>query len=202
MKSKPVSFGENGISWPYFDELLQDLKTGAKVKFTLTDERTVELEPVAWADWNNPDRGFHFTSPEITIRSDSLGQSLKMGVRETRDSVGQVYGFLRRIGTRISPMGLGGPITIATEAGHQANRGFSELLIFLTMLSANLAVINFLPIPILDGGHMVFLLAEAVLRRPVSERIQLAFTYVGLAFILSLMVFVFGLDISRLFSWI
>ena len=136
------------------------------------------------------------------LKADSIGKALPMGARETRDSVMQVYGFLRRIGTRISPMGLGGPITIAAEAGHQADRGFAALLIFLTMLSANLAVINFLPIPILDGGHMVFLLAEAVMRKPVSERVQLGFTYLGLAFILSLMIFVFGLDLGRLFSWI
>ena len=162
----------------------------------------VELEPGEWAEWVNPDRGFIFTTPEIVVQADSFGQAVSLGARETVDSVMRVYGFLRRIGTRISPMGLGGPIAIATEAGHQAGRGFSELLIFLTMLSANLAVINFLPIPILDGGHMVFLLAEAVMRRPVSERVQLAFTYMGLALILSLMVFVFGLDLSRLFSWI
>ena len=202
-KSDPAKFGgPKGISWAYLNEDIQGLKPGTKVKFTLADERTVELAPVVWDDWNNSDRGFRFTAPEITLKADSLGKAVQMGVRETRDSVMQVYGFLRRIGTRISPLGLGGPVTIATAAGHEAGRGVAELLIFLTMLSANLAVINFLPIPILDGGHMVFLLAEAVLRRPVSERIQLAFTYAGLAFILSLMIFVFGLDISRLFSWI
>ena len=201
-KQEPAEFGPKGIGWPYFHAELQQLKPGTKVKFTLADDRTVELEPVEWAGWNDPDREFVFTAPQIVLKADSVGKALPMGARETRDSVMQVYGFLRRIGTRISPMGLGGPITIAAEAGHEAGRGLSELLIFLTMLSANLAVINFLPIPILDGGHMVFLLAEAVMRKPVSERVQLGFTYVGLAFILSLMIFVFGLDLGRLFSWI
>ena len=73
------------------------------------------------------------------------------------------------------------------------------MLLFLTMLSANLAVINFLPIPILDGGHMVFLLLEGILKRPVNERVVIAFHYAGFLFIISLMLFVLSLDIGRLF---
>ena len=62
------------------------------------------------------------------------------------------------------------------------------------MISVNLAVINFLPIPLLDGGHMVFLLYELIRRKPASERVIVAFTYLGLIFILSLMFFVLALD--------
>jgi regulator of sigma E protease len=62
------------------------------------------------------------------------------------------------------------------------------------MLSANLAVINFLPIPVLDGGHMVFLAYELIRGKPASERVVVAFTYAGLIFILSLMMFVLALD--------
>ena len=89
--------------------------------------------------------------------------------RETVDAVLQVYSFLRRLGTQISPFALGGPKTIAEAAGGAAYEGVSQLLIFLTLLSANLAVVNFLPIPLLDGGHMVFLILEGLMRRPVSE---------------------------------
>jgi regulator of sigma E protease len=73
-------------------------------------------------------------------------------------------------------------------------------LISLTLLSANLAVINFLPIPLLDGGHMVLLTWEAIRRKPPDERVQLVLTYIGLAFILSLMVWVIGLDFARWFG--
>ena len=68
------------------------------------------------------------------------------------------------------------------------------LLLFLTVLSANLAVINFLPIPLLDGGHMVFLALEGIFRRPVSEKVVVAFHYAGFVFIISLMLFVLSLD--------
>ncbi len=102
--------------------------------------------------------------------------------------------FLRKMGTQISPLALGGPKAIAEAAGSAAYEGVSQLLIFLTLLSANLAVVNFLPIPLLDGGHMVFLILEGIMRRPVSERVVVAFHYLGFIFIISLMMFVLGLD--------
>jgi regulator of sigma E protease len=77
----------------------------------------------------------------------------------------------------------------------------SRLLLFLTMLSANLAIVNFLPIPVLDGGHMVFLAYEGIFRRPVTEKVQVALTYAGLLFILGLMAFVIFLDVSRIKDW-
>lgn len=69
-----------------------------------------------------------------------------------------------------------------------------NLLLFLTLLSANLAVLNFLPIPLLDGGHIVLLLWEGIRGKPADERVQEVLTYIGLAIILGLMVFVLGLD--------
>jgi regulator of sigma E protease len=72
----------------------------------------------------------------------------------------------------------------------------AKLLVFLTMLSANLAVINFLPIPLLDGGHMVFLAYEGVRGRPASEKFVVALHMVGFAFIVGLMLFVLALDVN------
>ena len=91
---------------------------------------------------------------------------------------------------------LGGPIEIAKQAGKSAEEGLGRLLLFLTMLSANLAVINFLPVPVLDGGHMVFLLYELVRGKPPSEKVVEGLSYLGLLLLLSLMLFVFGLDLG------
>lgn len=108
-----------------------------------------------------------------------------------------VYRFLQKLWSRqISARLLGGPMSILQQAGRSAEEGFSALLLFLTMLSANLAVVNFLPIPVLDGGHMVFLLYEWVTGRPPSERVVIALSYLGLILILSLMFWVFGLDLG------
>ena len=108
--------------------------------------------------------------------------------------------MLKLIKGKISPTNLGGPGTIAMAATSEASQGTSRLLLFLTFLSANLAIVNFLPIPILDGGHMLFLAYEGIFRRPVSEKMQVILTYAGLAMILGLMVFVVSLDIGRIGS--
>ncbi|MDA8563476.1 site-2 protease family protein, partial [Mariniblastus sp.] len=104
------------------------------------------------------------------------------------------------ISGKISPKNLGGPGTIAVVATSEASEGTSRLLLFLTFLSANLAVVNFLPIPVLDGGHMLFLAYEGIFRRPVNENTQALLTYAGLAMILALMIFVVCLDASRIYN--
>ena len=90
--------------------------------------------------------------------------------------------------------GTGRTLTIFLAAKGAAGEGLPNLLIFLTVLSANLAVLNFLPIPLLDGGLMVLLLYEAIRGKPANERVQVALTYVGLAFIIVLTLWVCGLD--------
>ncbi|KKK80755.1 hypothetical protein LCGC14_2820330, partial [marine sediment metagenome] len=128
------------------------------------------------------------------MQADSLGQAVALGGRETLDMLLMVYRFLQRLGGQVSLFALGGPLTIASAAGSAASEGPAALLLFLTMLSANLAVINFLPIPLLDGGHMVLLSWEGIRGKPADERVQLVLTYIGLFFILGLMVWVLSLD--------
>ena len=107
----------------------------------------------------------------------------------------QVIMTLRRIHKLFGS--LGGPGTIAVVATSEASQGIPRLLVFLTLLSANLAVLNILPIPVLDGGHLMFLAYEFVFGKPVNERAAFALTMLGLSFILCLMVFVIGLDVYR-----
>jgi regulator of sigma E protease len=122
-------------------------------------------------------------------------------VKQVREDAMRVVKTLAKlINGKISPTNLGGPGTIAMAATSEASRSTSRLLLFLTFLSANLAVVNFLPIPILDGGHMLFLAYEGIFRRPVSERVQVVLTYGGLFMILGLMLFVIFLDIGRIVS--
>ena len=131
------------------------------------------------------------------MRAASFADALGRGLRQAGSDLRLVYGFLGKIFRRdINPRLVGGPIEIAKQAGRSAQEGFSRLLLFLAMLSANLAVVNFLPIPVLDGGHMVFLFWELVFRRPPSERVVVALSYLGLALLLSMMLFVFFLDLN------
>ena len=93
---------------------------------------------------------------------------------------------------------LGGPLLIAQMAGQTAERGMDQYISFLAMLSVNLAILNLLPIPVLDGGHLVFLILEAVRRRPLSGRGREVVQQIGLVIMLSIMVLVFYNDLNRM----
>ncbi len=92
---------------------------------------------------------------------------------------------------------VGGPIIIAKLAGESAKHGFQSLLAFTAFISLNLGFFNLLPFPVLDGGHLVFLALEGVMRRPVPIKARLVVQKVGMAFLLALMVFILINDISR-----
>ena len=194
-QSITIQFSADNMNWPVFMDVLQSTLPGTTVKLSLADGGEVDVEPAAVDGQWYPDRGFRFTELLVMHRATSFSNALSLGVTEAVESVTQVYRFLRKIGTQISPKGMSGPIGIFGAAHTSARRGLSDLLIFLGMLSANLAVLNFLPIPLLDGGHMVFLILEGIRGKPVSERVVIAFHYAGFLFIISLMLFVFGLDL-------
>ncbi len=99
---------------------------------------------------------------------------------------------------RVSPKGLAGPIGIAEIAYASAGAGLSDLIRFFGTLSINLAVLNFLPIPPLDGGQMVYLFAEKIRGRPLPESALSAGMMLGMSLLLCLIVFVFYQDIARI----
>ncbi len=99
----------------------------------------------------------------------------------------------------ISTKTLGGPILIAQLAGEQAAEGADNFLFFIAVLSVNLAVLNFLPIPVLDGGHLLFFFIEAVTRRPLNTKMREIAQQMGIFVLILLMIFVYYNDISRVF---
>lgn len=109
-----------------------------------------------------------------------------------------VMGIVKMIQQVIPASELGGPIRIAELAGQQMEAGWMHLLYFMGLLSVNLGVLNLLPIPVLDGGHLVFLSLEAVRRRPLGERTMEISQKIGIAILGTLMIFVFYNDILRL----
>ena len=94
---------------------------------------------------------------------------------------------------------LSGPISIAQYAGQSAEMGFVHFLKFLAIVSVSLGVLNLLPVPVLDGGHLMFYAVEAIKGSPVSENIQIVFQQIGMFLLMSLMLFAVFLDIGRLF---
>src|SRR5581483_2995065 len=123
-----------------------------------------------------------------------------MGVRGTWDIIAlNVMGILRLIQGRIASDSIGGPILIAQMAGQQASEGIMNVVLFIAILSINLGIINLFPIPILDGGHLLFFIIEGILGRPLSLKKREIAQQVGLFIIISLMVFAFYNDIMRFF---
>jgi regulator of sigma E protease len=100
----------------------------------------------------------------------------------------------------VSWRNLSGPVTIADYAGQSAQAGWTSYLVFLAIISISLGVLNLLPIPLLDGGHLLYYVVEVFKGSPVSEKTMEVGQRVGLALLLFLMVFAFYNDINRLFS--
>jgi regulator of sigma E protease len=196
-----LELSKTSPSWPYVMAALQQVDPGTKLKLTISGgdggSREVTLEPETSPGRFVVDRGLLFEPVYRMVRAGSFMAALRQGFGKAIDDLSLVYTFLQKMtSNQISPRMLGGPIEIAKQAGKSAEEGFSRFLLFLTMLSANLAVVNFLPIPVLDGGHMVFLVYELIRGKPPSEGVVAALSYVGLALILTLMMFVFGLDLG------
>jgi len=109
-----------------------------------------------------------------------------------------VLGFVKLIQQVVPVSELGGPILIAQIAGKQMQAGWVNFLFFTGLLSVNLGILNLLPIPVLDGGHLMFLTFEAIRRKPLSEKMQIFAQQVGIAFLGIAMIFVFYNDIARI----
>jgi regulator of sigma E protease len=101
---------------------------------------------------------------------------------------------------RASVENLSGPISIAQYAGQSATMGLVPFLKYMALVSVSLGVLNLLPIPVLDGGHLLFFALEAIKGRPVSERAQIFFQQIGIALLVSLMALAMFLDVERLFQ--
>jgi len=198
-----LPFGDTERNWPFLLVAMQGFLPGTTFDFTWQrdgKEMTGKATPVAAQGWFNPERGWE-TDAMLTIQqANTFGEAVRMGARETADSALFVYRMLHSVSTgKISPRNVSGPLGIISAALAIARLGLGNFLAFLTLLSANLAVLNFLPIPVLDGGHMALLIYEGIRGKPADERVQEFMTWIGLILLLALMVWAFGLDL-HLFS--
>lgn len=187
--------GPDSVTWNYVFLLVQS-QPGVTLALTVpTRSLTLNLTPTPVDDWFNPERGLRLVALERTLPPQGIWAAMRHGIDEVWENAVSVYFMIRGlIQGRISRKMVAGPIGIFQMGSQAATVGFHELVRFLGMLSINLAVINFLPIPPLDGGQMIFLIAEKVRGRPLPESALAAATYAGLLFVLSLMGFVIFQD--------
>ena len=138
---------------------------------------------------------------EVTYEPINIFQAIGGGWQATKGVFGLIGTTLKMLATGSATMkDIGGPIFIAQMAGESARAGFATLLFLMAMISVNLAVINILPIPGLDGGHLLVIGIESIIRRSLSIKAKIAIQKVGMAFLLILMVTVIINDIGRLFT--
>ncbi|MFN4161274.1 MAG: RIP metalloprotease RseP [Stenotrophomonas sp.] len=147
--------------------------------------------------------GIGFAQPSAPVYDAKLQYgplaAVPVALRETARMAGDSLGMMRRIVTgNASLQNISGPVTIARVANVSAQRGADWFLYFLALLSLSLCIINLLPIPILDGGHLLYYLIELVKGSPLSERAMAAGQYVGLALLAGLMGLAFYNDILSL----
>lgn len=127
---------------------------------------------------------------------EALGESLTQTYKIAELTI---ISIVKLIEGTISAKTLGGPIMIAQMAGEQAKEGAGNLVFFIALISINLAILNFLPIPVLDGGHLLFFFIEAAIGRPVSIKMREIAQQIGIFILILLMIYVFYNDIARIF---
>ena len=135
----------------------------------------------------------------VTKRLNPIEAAVKSVEQSYSIFVLMVRSVAKMIDGSIPKDSLGGPIMIAKMAGDQARLGLDKLIQFIAFISINLAIINLLPIPVLDGGHLLFFLIEAIKGRPVSIKVREVAQQIGLFILLLLIILVFYNDISKLF---
>ena len=208
-RTKPGGAAEYSYDqWAHYFYVMQSVELpDVKLRVSRTGARLPDMEMTLTTDksWPLEDRGVILLTDTTLQKADNILQAVGMGVDRTWSFIRQMYmGFANIL--RISRGGgisfakhARGPLGIAEDTFEAAKDPFT-LTLWLGLISVNLAVVNFLPIPILDGGHMVFLLYELVRRRPPSDAVRAVASYVGLAALGLLMLFVIYLDAMRMWS--
>jgi len=141
------------------------------------------------------------SSRQISAKDLSILQASVLSVQKTYQIAELTFvSVVKMVQGKLSVKTLGGPIMIAQLAGQQAKEGLIEFLSLMAVISVNLAILNILPIPVLDGGHILFFTIELLIRRPVSIRVREVAQQAGLFVLLMLMILVFYNDITRFFT--
>ena len=194
-------------SWDEMSESISN-SGGKRLALTVrrgTSEIRLNVEPVLTTSKNLFGEDIQRYVIGIAASGDGFTRELN-AFQALSESIGQTYritkltivSIVKIIQGSISSKTLGGPIMIAEMAGQQAKAGAGNLVFFIALLSINLAVLNFLPIPVLDGGHLLFFFIELAIGRPVNTRMREIAQQVGMFILILLMVYVFYNDITRI----
>ncbi len=185
--------------WNQFSTLVSDSKGN---KLTLTLERNGKRIEKIVTPKEDGGRQVIGVEPVMRLVFKKYGffESLRLGFDKTIESVDLTFITLKKLITfNLSIKTLGGPVMIAQMSGQAAAAGFSAFLSLLAMISISLGVLNLLPIPVLDGGMILFLMIEAVRKKPLSRKVMEVSQSIGAGLLITLIVVVSYNDIMRMF---
>lgn len=177
--------------------------TGDTVKLTVNREGTplqfaVPTESIAAGDSNRRVIGI---APKVEYRPASFSEAATGGFLFCYRTTANLGGFIGDLVTGSGSLSqLSGPVGVAQLSGESARQGVGEFLFFIAFVSVSIGFLNILPFPVLDGGHIVVVLIEALIRRPISTRVKLAIQQTGMALLLLLIIVVSYHDIIKLFG--
>jgi regulator of sigma E protease len=196
-KPETITFDDASPAWVKAFWLLQTSPSAPVSLVVNKASSPIELTAQAQDKWYFPSRGLLFIPLFRKLPPQEIGAALRRGWDDTVENIMGIYAMFRSLYQgQVGPGGLAGPLRIMDVAYQTAQSGMTYLVHFLGILSINLAVINFLPIPPLDGGQMLFLAAEKVRGRPLPDSALSAGILVGIVLVICLMVFVTYQDIS------
>ncbi|MDA7723070.1 RIP metalloprotease RseP [Pseudomonadales bacterium] len=206
---KPVTYWSDWVQAiegsPNTPLILSIIRSGIPYELRATpDVRTVEVADESQDGSGNPttvqiEQGFLGVGPLVIEVEYPLGEALQMGFDETLGKTSLTFSMITKMFTgAVSANTLVGPVGIAKIAGQSAKSGWRTFFGIMALMSISLAVLNLLPVPMLDGGHVVFILAEIIRGKPVSEGFQSAALQGGLFLVALMFIFVTFNDLSRL----
>ncbi|MCH2463624.1 MAG: RIP metalloprotease RseP [Gemmatimonadetes bacterium] len=176
-------------------------REGRSLTLSVTPEATQEEDPATGETVTVGKVGINGPVGELVYRDVSLAEAVQLGYAETVGMTGLLLDFLGGLVTgRESPRQVGSILTIGSIAGQAAGLGIETFLRFMALLSVNLAVLNLLPIPILDGGHLVFLGIEAVRGKALSLQQRLKWSQLGFVILMGIMIWALSNDVLRLWG--
>ena len=176
-------------------------REGQSLTLSVTPEAEQVEDPVTGETVTEGKLGILGPIEEFVYSDVSLAQALQLGYAETVGFSRQILGFVRDLFTGgVSLRSLGSIVTIGSVAGQAAESGLETFLRFMAFFSINLAILNMLPIPVLDGGHLVFLGIEAVRGKALSVETRMRWSQVGVVVVLGIMLLALSNDILRLFG--
>lgn len=198
----------DGVEVTTWSQLVDKVQSSPNIALNVEVIRGEWVEQILIKPKEREGKGFLGVSPVspdlpddifVTVRKNPF-QSMLSAVSKTWDTISISFSmFGKMVSGLISPDNIGGPISIAKMAGQSAQSGFESFISFLAFISISLGVVNLLPIPVLDGGHLMYYVIEFITGKPLSDRIQAFGFRMGAALLMCLMAFAILNDITRLF---